>query len=90
MKELSNYLEFGFNQLTPNGDATTAGATDSPWYIYLAQTGNFSIDNPNFIVGNNITVDIALFDEDYCVHKNSVILTIPTDGNTDTNTSTIF
>lgn len=84
--QLSNYIEFGFNQLTPNGDATTATASDSPWYLLLTP-GGFGTDNPNFIDGNDITVDIALFDEDYCVHKASVTLTIPTDGNINTVTT---
>jgi hypothetical protein len=84
--QLSNYMEFGFNQLTPNGDATTVTASDSPWYLLLTPAG-FGVDNPNFIDGNNITVDIALFDEDYCVHKASVSLTIPTDGNISTVTT---
>jgi hypothetical protein len=44
-------------------------------------------DNPNFIVGNNITIDVALFDEDYCLHKTSVSLTIPIDGNISTVTT---
>jgi hypothetical protein len=84
--ELSNYMEFGFNQLTPNGDATTVTASDSPWYLLLTP-GGFGTDNPNFIVGNNITIDVALFDEDYCLHKTSVSLTIPIDGNISTVTT---
>jgi hypothetical protein len=88
--ELSNYLEFGFNQLTPSGDANTAGATDSSWYQIFLKNAAFTTDNPNFIIGNNITVDIALFDEDFCVHKTSITLTIPTDDNSTTVTSTTF
>lgn len=75
--ELSNYLEFGFNQLTPGGNATTAGATDSPWYLIFTQAGSFTTDNPNFIPGENISIDITLFDEDYCVHKTTLLLEIP-------------
>ena len=88
--ELSNYLEFGFNQLTPSGDANTAGATDSPWYQNFFKNATFATDNPNFIIGHNITVSIALFDEDFCVHKTSVTLTIPIDDNSTTVTSTTF
>jgi hypothetical protein len=88
--ELSNYIEFGFNQLTPNGDANTAGETDSPWYQNFFKNATFVTDNPNFIIGNDITVDIALFDEDFCVHKTSITLTIPTDDNSTTVTSTTF
>jgi hypothetical protein len=87
---LSNYLEFGFNQLTPSGDANTAGATDSPWYQNFFKNVTFATDNPNFIVGNTITIDIALFDEDFCVHKNSITLTIPANDTSTTVTSTIF
>jgi hypothetical protein len=91
--ELSNYIEFGFNQLTPNDDATTAGTTDSPWAFILSN--NVLTDNPSFIAGNSITVDVALFDEDFCVHKTSVTLTIPNDDGIDvgvptpTNTTTV-
>jgi hypothetical protein len=88
--ELSNYLEFGFNQLTPSGDPNTAGVTDSPCYQNFFKNATFATDNPNFIIGNDITVDIALFDEDFCVHKTSVTLTIPTDDNSTTVTSTTF
>ncbi len=96
--ELSKYIEFGFNQLTPNDDATTAGTTDSPWAFILST--NVLTDNPSFIAGNSITVDVALFDEDFCVHKTSVTLIIPNDDgisvgvptltNTTTVTSAIF
>jgi hypothetical protein len=88
--ELSDYIEFGFNQLTPNENSTTAGATDSPWYLTFAKTSDFITDNPNFIVGNIITIDISLFDEDYCVHKNSITLTIPANDAFTTVTSTPF
>lgn len=88
--ELNNYIEFGFNELTPGGDYTTAGATNSPWMLYFVNSTPFTTDNPNFIPGGTTTIEVVLFDEDYCVHKASVTLTIPADGFTSTDTSSIF
>lgn len=85
--ELSNYLEFGFNELTPTLGASTAGAANSPWYLTFLKNADFTTSNPDFFVGESINIDIALFDEDYCPHKASITMTIPANDTSTTVTT---
>jgi hypothetical protein len=82
--ELSNFLEIGFNQLTPN----TLTNNDSPWVITIIPYDVLGYTSPSpFNYGvTNLQIDIALYDEDYCVHKGSGSIVIPTNGASTTTT----
>jgi hypothetical protein len=80
--ELSNYLEIGFNQLTP----LTLTNSDSPWELIVTpypSFGGYTQPTP-FEEGTILTIEVSLYDEDYCVHKGSGFLTIPNDTLTNT------
>ena len=76
---LSDYIEVGFNQFTP----VSPSNTDSPWTFVVFE----DIDIPDWAVGNSITFTVALYDEDYCVHKGTGSIILPAD--TLTNNITI-
>jgi len=83
--ELSNYLEIGFNQLTP----TSPTNSDSPWEVTITPyptIGNYTQPTP-FSAGTSVNIDIVLYDEDYCVHSGSS--TIVLQNNTSTNKTSI-
>lgn len=72
---VSDYIEFGFNQFTP----VSPSNTDSPWsFSVLEDLTNI----PDWIPANTSLIEVALYDEDYCVHKGSANIVIPSDGNT--------
>ena len=82
--ELNDYVEFGFKELTP----TNPTNSDSPWNLTYFP---YSEQNPGYTPtyswtpgSTSIQISVALFDEDYCVHKGSTTITIPLDGNTNT------
>ena len=83
--ELSNYLEIGFNQLTP----TSLTNTDSPWELIVTPYPTFGsyIQPTPFSAGTSINIDIVLYDEDYCVHSGNGLIVLPND--TLTNTTSI-
>ena len=82
--ELNEYVEFGFTELTP----TNPTNSDSPWnllyYPYSELNQGYT---PTYVWlpgSTSIQISVALFDEDYCVHKGTTTITIPTNGNTNT------
>lgn len=92
--ELSNYVEFGFTELTP----TIPTNLDSPWYItYIpfyelkTQIDNiywYSPPNGVWVPGStSVQIDIVLFTEEYCIVSGTTNITIPT--TTLTNSTTI-
>ena len=75
---LSDYMEFGFNQFTVAPDET-----DSPWSFFLLENAFI----PDWTELNNLSIKIALYDDEYCVHEGEGIIQVP---NTDlTNSITI-
>jgi hypothetical protein len=83
---LNDYVEFGFTELTPINPTNS----DSPWNVTYYP---YSELNPGYtptyswVPGStSIQLAVALFDDDYCVHKGTTTITIPTDGNTNTVT----
>jgi hypothetical protein len=83
---LSNFLEIGFNQLTP----TILNNTDSPWVVTVQPytDGGYTSPTP-FIPGTTLTITVALYDEDFCIHKSSGTIVIP-NNNAMTTTSFIL
>ena len=70
--QLNDYIEFGFNQLTP---ATILSDAD-PWNITITQGGYTTIygglNGTDWQPGvTQIFVDVSLFDENYCVYKST-------------------
>lgn len=86
--ELSDFLEIGFNQLTP----TTLTNNDSPWVLSIVPHSYPGYVPPSpFSSGTILTIDVALYDEDYCVHKGSGSIVLPTcNGSTMTTTTINF
>ncbi len=83
---LSNFLEIGFNQLTP----TILNNTDSPWVVTVQPytDGGYASPTP-FIPGTTLTITVVLYDEDFCIHKSSGTIVIP-NNNAMTTTSFIL
>jgi len=82
---LNNYIEFGFTELTPN----IPDNTNSPWsvvYIPYSELNGAYTPTYEWTAGTtSIQIDIALFDDEFCVHKNNTTINIPADGNTSTS-----
>jgi hypothetical protein len=82
--ELNEYVEFGFTELTP----TNPTNSDSPWNLLYYPYSELNQDyQPTYDWTGGTTsirISVALFDDDYCVHKGTTTITIPTDGNTNT------
>jgi len=82
--ELNEYVEFGFTELTP----TNPTNSDSPWnllYYPYSELNQGYQPTYDWTGGTtSIRISVALFDEDYCVHKGTTTITIPTVGNTNT------
>jgi hypothetical protein len=76
--ELSNYLEIGFNQLTP----INLTNSDSPWELLVTPYPTFgAYTQPTpFTPGTNLTIEVVLYDEDFCVYSSSDILVIPNES----------
>lgn len=73
---LSDYIEFGFNSLTPSPVVNTG----NPWWFTFASDGNI----PDWTAGNNIQIDIVLMTDNNCIYKGTSNITLPNDGNTNT------
>jgi hypothetical protein len=89
--QLSDYIEIGFTELTPTNPTTN----DDPWEIHITpHTQSFGFYTPiNGLtwapLSTQIYIDVSLYDNDYCVHKNvslSNFLTLPANGGTQTLT----
>ena len=76
---LNDYVEFGFTELTPQ----TPTNFDSPWnvtYWPLEENNYCNNYTPTFSWTPGVTaiqIDVALFDDEFCVHKGSTIINIP-------------
>lgn len=75
---LSDYIEFGFNQLTPSPITNT----DSPWWFKFASDANI----PNWITGSVIEIKITILTDDNCIYNGTSNITLPSDGNTNSIT----
>lgn len=83
---LNDYIEIGFSELTPNNPTNS----DSPWNITYYPYGEINFGyTPTYswVPGStSIQLAVALFDDDYCVHKGTTTITIPIVNNTNTAT----
>jgi hypothetical protein len=87
--KLSDYVEFGFTQLTP----TNPTIYDDPWTLdIIPYTQNYlqysTPLNGTFWTANttNLQIDVVVLDEDGCVHTGSGIIQIPANNNSNTLT----
>ena len=86
---LNDYVEFGFTELTP----LNPNNSNSPWnhryYPYNEKNPAYT-PTYSWIPGtSSIQIAVALFDNEYCVHKGTTTIIIPT-TNTTNNTSILF
>ena len=82
--KLNDYVEFGFTELTP----TTPTNDDSPWnirYYPFGEQVSYYTSPYSWIPGTTtIQIAVALFDDEYCVHKGTTTIIIPLDNITNT------
>lgn len=83
--KLSDYVEFGFSELTP----TNPTIDDDPWTInIIPYTQHYPFYTPlvngvNWVENStNLTIDIVVLDEDGCIHTGSGTIQIPDNNNT--------
>jgi len=87
--KLSDYVEFGFTQLTPANPTIY----DDPWTLeitpYTQYYGQYSTPINGLIwipTSTNLQIDVVVLDEDGCVHTGSGIIQIPVNNNSNTLT----
>ena len=84
--QLNDYIEFGFTELTP----TNPTNSDSPWNFTYLPFGEINFGyTPTYTwvpSVSTIQISVALFDDEYCVHKGTSSIVIPSAGSSNTQT----